>query len=78
MAFPVVAETVDLVEFDAAIDVDEVGEHAARPTAENWRGSPTRTIRQPRWSASRASSASLGVGALPASSTITVVPAGRS
>ncbi len=29
VAFPVVAESVNLVEFDTAVGVDEVGEHAA-------------------------------------------------
>jgi hypothetical protein len=78
LPFPGVVEPVDLVEFDCSVDVDQVGEHATLPTAENWRGSPTRMIRHLCRSARRASSASFGVEAVAASSTITVVPAGRS
>ena len=78
VAFPVVAESVDLVEFDATVGVDEVDEHAAATDSRELAGSPTRTTRHSRWSARRARSASLGVAAVPASSTITVVPSGRS
>ena len=49
-----------------------------RPTAENWRGSPTITILQALSSASRARAASFGVDTVPASSTTTVDPRGRS
>ncbi len=49
-----------------------------RPTAENCNGSPTNATRQPFTSANLASSNSFAVEVMPASSTITVAPGGRS